>query len=103
AREDFEAQFSRRETPEYLETFGRSEVEAAAGTGVPGIVCMLVGSGIAASRSAARRLIQQGAVSLDGQKGSEIDLGVELACEHVIRGGRRMLRYVPAPAKPTRG
>jgi len=103
AREDFEAQFSRRETPEHLETFGRSEVEAAAGTGAPGVVCMLVASGIAASRSAARRLIQQGAVSLDGQKVSEIELAVDLSREHVIRGGRRMLRYVPAPAAPTRG
>jgi len=97
ARAGFDAQFSRGEVPEDLAEFGRGQVvAAAAGVDRPGIIELLVASGIAPTKSAARRLIQQGAVSLDGEKVSAIDHGVDLDAEHVLRGGRKMLRYKPA-------
>ena len=98
ARADFEAQFSRHEVPEHLEEFGREQVLAASEMGAPGVVEMLVASGIAASKSAARRLIQQGAVDLDGSRVGSLEHPVDLGIPHVLRGGRRMRRYRPGPA-----
>lgn len=96
ARASFEAQFSRGEVPEDLAEFGAAEVESvAAGVERAGVIELLVASGIAATKSAARRLVQQGAVSLDGEKVSSIDHAVDLGVEHVVRGGRKMLRYKP--------
>jgi len=96
ARRDFATQFSRREVPEHLETFGRGEVMAVLGkVPKPGIVEFLHGSGIAASKSAARRLIQQGAVQLDGERITDPDLAVDSDREHVLRAGRKMKRYKP--------
>ena len=96
ARRDFEIQFSRREVPEDLETFGRDEVLAVLGkTSRPGIVEFLQGAGIAPSKSAARRLVQQGAVRLDGERVGDPDLAVDPDREHVLRAGRKMKRYKP--------
>ena len=97
ARESFEAQFSRGEVPEDLAEFDHSQVVAAsAGVERPGVIELLVAGGIAASKSAARRLVQQGAVSLDGEKVSSLEHPVDLGAEHVLRGGRKMVRYKPA-------
>ena len=97
ARADFETQFSRREVPEHLEDFGARQVEQAMGAqGRPFIVEFAVASGMAESKSAARRLVQQGAVSLDGRRVEKIDELVDLDREHVLRVGRRMKRYRPA-------
>jgi tyrosyl-tRNA synthetase len=96
ARRDFEAQFSRRETPETLDEFSESEVAAAQGhVTTPGIVEYLVAGGIAASKSAARRLVEQGAVSLDGAAVTGLDVHIDPRTTHVIRAGRKMKRYVP--------
>jgi tyrosyl-tRNA synthetase len=98
ARADFETQFSRREVPEHLEDFGTRQVEKAmGGVAKPFIVEFAVASGMAESKSAARRLVQQGAVSLDGRRVERIDELVELDREHVLRVGRRMKRYRPSP------
>jgi tyrosyl-tRNA synthetase len=61
------------------------------------IVDVLEASGLAESRSAARRLITQGAVSVDGKRVSDIHEGVDPAAVFVIRAGRKMKRVVPAP------
>ena len=96
ARADFDAQFSRREVPEHLEEFDRAAVISARGHSErAGVIEMLVGSGISASKSAARRLVQQGAVSLDGERVSDAEAAVNLDAEHVLRAGKRMLRYRP--------
>ena len=92
ARRDFEAQFSRKEVPEDLEEFGLGErsVETR-----PSIVDFAVASGIAPSRSAARRLVEQGAVDLDGVRVEAWDTPIDPNTVHVLRVGRRMKRYVP--------
>ena len=97
ARADFETQFSRREIPEHLAEFDREAVLAARGhVETAGIIEMLMASGMADTKSAARRLVQQGAVSLDGAKIAAVDQGVDLDAEHVLRAGRKMMRYVPS-------
>jgi len=58
AKQEFERVFSRRQVPEGLAEYRISE-------GIP-VIDVLVGSGMAASRNEARRLLKQGAVTLDG-------------------------------------
>jgi len=97
ALRDFEAQFSRREVPDNLEEFGRGKLlKAAAKSDRPSIVDLIVASGVATSRAAARRLVDQGAVDLDGQQVHGWDTPVDPDAIHVLRAGRRMKRYVPA-------
>jgi len=96
AQQDFEAQFSRRETPEHLEEFGPAELAKALGHAPnAGIVEVLVASGIAASKSAARRLVEQRAVSVDGEKVSGLDFPVDTGRAFVLRAGRQMRRFRP--------
>jgi tyrosyl-tRNA synthetase len=95
ARESFEAQFSRRETPEELEEFGRDDVLGATKNDKPNVLDLAAASGMAPSRSALRRLFDQGAVDLDGVRVTVWDEPVDLGSSHVLRIGRRMKRYVP--------
>ena len=85
------------------------------------IVELLVQAGLVRSKSEARRLVQQGGVSLDGQRISEIDTRVappptgigtgKVSGGVVLRvGRRRFLRLLhpnseknPAPAEPDSG
>ena len=99
ARRDFETQFSRGSVPEDLEEFG---LESAA-SGAPSVVDLAVASGIAVSRSAARRLVEQGAVDLDGTRVDSWDFKVDPGSVHVLRIGKKMKRYVPrtAPGAPS--
>uniref|UniRef100_A0A832I6V2 Tyrosine--tRNA ligase n=1 Tax=Eiseniibacteriota bacterium TaxID=2212470 RepID=A0A832I6V2_UNCEI len=94
AQRDFEAQFSRREVPENLAEFHRAVLEAAArNAAAPTVVEALVACGFAATRSAARRLVAQGAVGIDGHRVTSFDHPVDPAASWVLRAGRRMIRY----------
>jgi len=96
AQADFEAQFSRREVPEDLEEFGREAVLAAQGHApCVTIVELIVASGIAASKSMARRLIEQGAVSLGGVRIQDASLRPDLDRDEILKAGRKMKRYRP--------
>jgi tyrosyl-tRNA synthetase len=97
ARADFEAQFSRREVPENLDFF-TFQLRGAIREGELQpftIIDLAVASGIPSSRSAARRLVEQGAVDLDGKPVRTLDLKVDPDQEHLIRIGRKMMRYRP--------
>jgi len=96
AQHDFDTQFSRRETPEHLEEFGREQLLKAQG-GAPriGIVEVLFASGIAPSKGAARRLVEQNAVSVDGEKVTGFDHRIDPDTGFVVRAGRKMRRYRP--------
>jgi tyrosyl-tRNA synthetase len=96
AQEAFEAQFSRKEAPDQLETFGRGDVERVAAGGLaPRIVEYVVAAGLAPSKGAARRLIEQGAVSVDGDRSASTDHAPRPDAGFVLRVGRRMKRYEP--------
>jgi tyrosyl-tRNA synthetase len=101
ARRNFEAQFSRREAPESLEEFHHSQVaRVQGGRERPGLVDFLVAAGLAATNSAARRLVAQGAVSIDGERVTDLDVSLDAGREFVVRAGRRMKRYRPTPLTP---
>ena len=89
AQRDFEAQFSRRETPESLPTWTPAQ------RGELGIKDLLVGSGLAKSGSEAWRAVDQGAVSIDGVRITDRRHVQRLAAPIVVRLGRKMVRMVP--------
>ena len=96
ARADFETQFSRKGVPETIEEYGWAAVEAAKGhTAEATIVEHLVGSQLAESKSAARRLVTQGAVSLDGVKVGAISDVPDRRKAFVLRAGRKLKRFKP--------
>jgi len=94
ARGDFEAQFSRGEAPGHLEEFTGERLRSLS-KGPFSIIDFAVASGVPASRSAARRLVEQGAVDLDGEPVRALDLKVDPDREHLLRMGRKMMRYRP--------
>jgi tyrosyl-tRNA synthetase len=96
ARESFEAQFSRREVPQDLESFDRATLAGAAkDERNPRLLDFLVAAGFAVSRGAARRLVAQGAVSVDGERATDPESPRDPATSFVLRAGRRMKRYTP--------
>ncbi len=85
----FRRVFQERELPEEMPTW---ELR-----GPVNIVDLIFEAGLARSKSEARRLIQQGAVRLDGERVTDIEQVVEPR-EAVLKvGKRRFLRVVPAP------
>jgi tyrosyl-tRNA synthetase len=61
------------------------------------LIDIIADAGLTRSKSEARRLVLQNAVSLDGAKIDDIELQVEPAGEQVLRvGRRRFLKIVPA-------
>jgi tyrosyl-tRNA synthetase len=83
-QEEFDKIFVRKEIPEELEEF---EIEQ--GDGKIRIVELLVQTGLANSKSEAKRLIQLGGVSIDGVKINDIDATVGLDKSFVIKVGKR--------------
>jgi tyrosyl-tRNA synthetase len=78
ARGAFENRFSKREMPTDL-----AEITV---TGAKTLVDVVVGAGFAASKSEARRLVEQGGVKVDGVQ--KKDPGEELAGEFVLAVGK---------------
>ncbi|PKM98007.1 MAG: tyrosine--tRNA ligase [Elusimicrobia bacterium HGW-Elusimicrobia-3] len=84
ARQHFEQVFSRKELPEEMETY-RAEK--------PGkLSYLLVSAGLAKGMNEARRLIDQGAVRLDGEKVTGDIVFEPRAC--VLQVGRRQFRKI---------
>lgn len=92
----FVQRFSRRELPSEMPEV----VLAGAWLGAPvGLIDLLVAAGLAASRAQARRLIQGGGVSLDGERQTEPAAQVTVEPGAVLQVGRR--RIVRLGAMPT--
>ena len=82
AETEFDRIFSKRNVPTDM-----PEIEVSADT--INIVELVVTAGFAESTSAARRLIRQKAVSIDGEKITDIDTDVPVACGGVLKVGKR--------------
>jgi len=90
ARDRFEAVFARGTVPDEMPSFTAS---------VPmRMLDLLTSSGLARSRGEGRRLLSQGAVSLDGERVLQ-DVAVAAPADGAVLkvGKRRFLRVVPAP------
>lgn len=82
AQEQFVKVFSKKEVPEEMTVvdLDTDQVE---------LVELLVKLNVVASRSEAKRLIQQGGVKLDGEKIIDIHAKIELDTERILRVGKR--------------
>ncbi len=91
AQEEFDKIFVRKEIPEEIDEF-EIDIENSKIR----VVELLVMTGLASSKSEAKRLIQLGGVSIDGAKINDIDAQVELGKSFVLKvGKRKFLRIKP--------
>jgi len=82
ARAEFEQVFSRGGVPDDVTV-------VTLGVGVIGVIDMLVATDLAPSRGEAKRLVIQGAVSVDDAVVTDIGAHVELASERLVKVGKR--------------
>ena len=90
AQAGFESRFQRREIPRDLEEFAWPPDQ------LPMLRNIMTASGIASTQSEARRLIQQGAVRIDGQRVTDVHFEVRPSADSVLLevGPRRIKRIV---------
>ena len=84
AREQWEAQFSRREVPTDM-----PEVSVEAEDGAIWLPKALVAAGLTKSSSDARRRVSQGAVQVDGEKVSDVQATLKSGATYVVKAGKR--------------
>lgn len=92
AAKEFDRVFRDRQDPEEIET---AEIPAAHGIIFP-LAEVLTATGLASSKSEARRLIRQGAVEVDGQRVIKVDHGLVTgrADPYRVRVGKRRFKVV---------
>ncbi len=89
AAENFDRMFKAKETPAEIETAALD----SAGTGKMALSKMMVAAGLAASNSEARRLIEQGGVSLDNERAT--DPRAEIAAgQYLLKVGKRQFKRI---------
>lgn len=84
AHEEFERMFVKKDLPDDIQTV-TLELENPI---VP-IVDVLVHTGLSSSKSEARRLIQGGGVSLDGERVNDVLLVADFSTERLVKVGKR--------------
>ena len=89
AREDFIARFRQGEMPETI-----PGVSVASKDGRLGIAHILKAAGLVSSTSEAFRMIEQGAVRIDGEKVEDRGLEVPAGSDHVYQVGKRKFARV---------
>ncbi|MDP2902149.1 MAG: tyrosine--tRNA ligase [Methylovulum sp.] len=89
ALENFEARFQRGAMPDEME-----ELELKIAGDRYGIANILKDAGLTASTSEAIRMINQGAVKIDGEKVSDAKLEIAVGAEHIYQVGKRKFARV---------
>ena len=89
AEREFDRMFRDREAPEDI-----PEATVRAGNGGVGILQILVEAKLVGSKSEARRMIDQGAVTIDGNKISDQNALVNIGDGIIVRVGKRNFRRV---------
>jgi len=91
AEEEFDRIFIRKDVPDEVAEF---QYEVANGN--VGIIQLLSDTKLAASKGEARRLVEQGGVSIDGVKVADINAHIKLLKPVIVKvGPRRFLKVVP--------
>ena len=88
--QEFVRRFKPAKGKDWTEQLPSEMPEASIRTGDPqvGVLALLTETGLAASRSEARRLIEQGGVVVDGQKITDWNAVVDLAVPVVVKVGK---------------
>lgn len=89
ALEDFQRRFKQNEMPEEI-----SEIHLAIEGSEVGLANLLKDTGLAASTSEARRLLQGGGVKIDGAKVEDPNLQIPVNSQHVYQVGKRKFAKV---------
>ncbi len=90
AEKEFDKIFIEKSVPDEIE-----EYHLKAGNGVQTVVALLTAAKLAASRGEARRLIEQGGVSIDGERVSDANAPLPSKKEFVVKvGKRRFLKVI---------
>jgi tyrosyl-tRNA synthetase len=89
AEEEFDRIFVKKETPDQIEEF-----RITARMGIRDLVSLLSVAGLASSRTEARRLIDQGAVSIDGTRVEESTAPLPTQSEFIIKVGKRKFKKI---------
>ena len=89
ARQNFSSRSQRREIPENIET----KTLTIEGAGI-GVAAVIKQAGLAESTSAANRLIQQGAVRIDGERVEDIKTTLEPGPARLFQVGKRGFAYI---------
>ena len=92
AEEEFDRIFVKKDIPDEVEDF-----RLAYGSKGGNIVTLLAETKLAASKGEARRLIEQGGVSLDGTRISDAAMELEITQPAILKvGKRKFLRLIPS-------
>ena len=90
AEREFDKIFVEKSVPDEIE-----EYHLQAGNGVQTVVALLTAANLAGSRGEARRLIEQGGVSIDGERISDVNAPLPSKKEFVVKvGKRKFLRVI---------
>ena len=89
AENEFNRMFREKESPEEIQ-----EAALEAPGGRIGIIQLLTGAGLVPSRNEARRMIEQGAVSIDGLRIQDQSAVIDITPGVVVRVGKRGFRRV---------
>jgi tyrosyl-tRNA synthetase len=84
AQEEFDRIFVSKDVPDNIETVKFSSFGV-----VPNVGTLITQAKLAASKSEARRLIEQGGVSIDGERVTDFNAAVPASVEFVVKVGKR--------------
>jgi len=84
AQANFVARFQKGNLPDEM-----PEVVLDSEGGSLGVASVLKGAGLTGSTSEAFRMIQQGAVRIDGERVADRDMSIQSGCTHVFQVGKR--------------
>ena len=93
AQEQFEQVFSRRELPDDMPDYAVTD-ELREKDGKVWVIKLITSAGMASSNSEAKRLVKQGAVSLDGERIDDFEAHLELKDGQVLKVGKRRFARV---------
>jgi tyrosyl-tRNA synthetase len=96
ARQNFSSRSQRREIPENIET----KIIAIEGESI-GLAALLKQAGLSESTSAANRLIQQGAVRMDGERVEDIKTTLKPGPARLFQVGKRLFAQVEIVCRPS--
>ena len=92
AEEEFDRVFVQKETPDTVEEVRLSKRSASVN-----IVELLTETKLAPSKTAARRLIEQGGVSIDAKRVTDVNEEIPLRTDFIVKvGKRRFLKIIPS-------